>query len=195
MTAIVRPARTAAPTSLAPTLWGLAAGLFLLGVVVLSWTGYTESDDSLYAAAAWQWVQDFPFLGINHWGLRHAIVLPMALLFRLFGRSEATLEAPVLFYYAALLVLTFAAVRRTGGWKAGLIGAVLLGATPTLATTTSVVTEDIPEALFVMASLWAFYAATRDGRAGLFVLSGLLAGLGFITRETTAALLVAYGVL
>ena len=103
MTAIVRPARATASTPLAPTLWGLASVLFLLGIVLLSWTGYTESDDSLYAAAAWHWVQHFPYLGINHWGLRHAIVLPMALLFRLFGRSEATLEAPVLFYYAALL--------------------------------------------------------------------------------------------
>ena len=86
-------------------------------------------------------------------------------------------------------------MRRLGGWQAGLIAAVLLGAMPTLATTTSVVTEDIPEAFFVMASLWAFYAATRNRRTGLFVLSGLMAGLGFITRETTAALLVAYGVL
>ena len=155
----------------------MASVIFLLGIVLLSWTGYTESDDSLYAAAAWRWVQNFPILGTSHWALRHAIVLPMALLFRLFGRSEITLEAPVLLYYAALLVLTFAGVRRIGGWQAGLIAAVLLGAMPTLATTTSVVVDDVPEAFFAMASLWAFYAATRGRRTGLFVLSGLMAGL------------------
>lgn len=195
MTAIVRPARTTAATTLAPMLWGLASVAFLLGVVLLSWTGYTESDDSLYAEAAWNWAQHFPFLGINHWGLRHAIVLPMALLFRLFGRNETTLEAPMLLYYAALLVLTFAAVRRIGGWQAALIAAVLLGAMPTLATTTSVVVDDVPETFFVMASLWAFYSGTRNARVGLLVLSGAMAGLGFITRETTSAVLIAYGVL
>ncbi len=171
------------------------ACLFLLFVIRFAWTGYVESDDAYYAAAAHAWAFHFPYLGDSHWSLRHAIVLPMALMFRLFGEHEWTLETPMLLYYAALLLLTGYGVGRIGGWGTGLIAAVLLGAVPVLASGASIVFDDVQEAFFVMASLWAFFFATSGRRTGLFVLSGVMAGCGFITRETTSALLVAYGIL
>lgn len=55
--------------------------------------------------------------------------------------------------------------------------------------------SDTPEAFFVLGSLWAYHFATKSGCARLLLLSGVLAGCGFITRETTVALLALYLVL
>lgn len=194
MTAIVRPASREA-SSVMRVLAPLAVVLFVVAMVALAWTGYTESDDWFYARAAAGWAFHFPYLAHDHWGLRHAVVLPMALMFRLFGESELTLESPALFYLAALLLLCFFYTRRIAGSSAALLAVVLIMATPGIAARASALTEDLAEACFVLGSLFAFQFAWDGRRVGLFVLSGVLAGLGFITRETTVALLAAYGVL
>ena len=176
----------------------IAAAICLLFVVLLvrlSWTGHVESDDVFYAAAAEGWVWHFPYLAHTHWGLRHTIVLPMALAFRLFGQTEAALEAPMLLYYAALLVLVFGCVRRVSGAQTAVLATAITAAVPAIAFEASIVVDDLPEAFFVMASAWAFLAATERGDRRLFVLSGAVAGLGFLTRETTGTLLVFYAIL
>jgi len=46
-----------------------------------------------------------------------------------------------------------------------------------------------------VASYWVFYFACLSKRYRAFVFSGALAGCGFLTRETSVALLVPYAVL
>ena len=169
--------------------------LIAIGMVWAGWVGFEESDDLAYAIAAQAWIDHFPYLATDHWGLRHTIVLPMALVFSLFGESEVTLEVIPLLYAAALLLLMFYCLRRLDGTAAGILAVLLLAATPLFGSGASTVVTDLPEAFYVVASLWSFYFASMRSQRSLFVLSGALAGLGFITRETTAALLVFYGVL
>ncbi len=169
--------------------------LFVLLVIRLGWTGHIESDDVFYAQAAMGWVEHFPYLAQTHWGLRHTVVLPLALSFWLFGQTEAALEAPILLYYAALLVLTAYCVGRVGGLRAALLATVLVAATPIIASESSTIGDDLTEAFFVLASLWAFFFAVEARDRRISVLSGIAAGFGFLTRETTVALLVLYGVL
>jgi 4-amino-4-deoxy-L-arabinose transferase-like glycosyltransferase len=165
------------------------------GLILLSWTGYTESDDRAYAEAAAQWIASFPFLGTDHHALRHAIVLPTALFFWLLGPSELGLILPILLYLTATLTIVFMAVSAVAGRLAGLFALLLTGTMPALVLGATVSFTDIPETFFVVSSVWAFYFACRDRRVGLFVLSGALAGLGFVTRETSVAILVLYGIL
>ena len=180
-------------TTRLPRWFGVTAVAALaVASIAFAWIGYIESDDVAYSRAAQAWVEAFPHVGLSHWALRHVIVLPMAAGFRLFGPSELTLVAPTLLFTAALLWLTFACVRRIAGAGAGLIAAAMLATLPIFASSASVSATDIPEAFFVLASVWAFYFAWQRGATGLFVASGVMAGLAFVTRETTLALLAVY---
>lgn len=169
--------------------------MFSALTVKLAWSGYLQSDDVFYSEAARGWVSHFPYLGQTHWGLRYPIVWPIAISFALFGESEVALLAPILLYYAALLLLTFWCVSKIGGFAAGLLAVALVTVTPVLAMGASFVATDIPEAFYIISSLWVFYFAWNPYRPALFALSGALAGLGILTRETTAALLLFYGIL
>ena len=178
-----------------PSLGAIGAAVLILASIALSWTGYTESDDRAYAEAAAAWVAHFPYLGTDHHALRHAIVLPTALFFWLFGPSEFAVSLPILLYLAATLFMTYRAVRAVAGVGAATLALLLTGTMPALVLGATVSFTDIPETFFVVASVWSFFFACRDRRAGLFVLSGAMAGLGFVTRETSVAILVLYGIL
>ena len=188
------PARWQAATATRAAAAGLTV-LFVVGVLALAWTGFTQSDDQFYAAAASGWAFHFPYLPDSHWGVRHTVVLPIALAFRLFGQSEATLAAAPVLYAVLLLGLCFLITRRVAGFGAALLAVVILAAVPQFAADASIVVEDPAEAFFMLSSLLAFHLAWRHRRSGGFVLAGVLAGLGFLTRETTVVLLLLYGVL
>lgn len=164
-------------------------------LLAATWVGFIESDDLEYARSAAFWLDDFPHLGQSHWGLRHMIVLPVAASFALFGRGEGPLLLPTVLYAAGIVAMTGFGVRQVAGGLAGLLAALLVATLPVFVTGASIVYSDIPEAFFVLASLWAYHFATRSGCARLFLLSGVLAGCAFITRETTMALLALYLVL
>lgn len=189
----------AAPTARAAWLPGAAGavlvGLLFAALVSATWVGFLESDDLEYAEAAAQWRDAFPHLGASHWALRHFIVLPVAAVFALFGTGEMALGLPTLIYAAGTVALTGLCVRQAAGTLAGVIAALLVTSLPVVIGGASTVFADTVEAFFVLASLWAYWFAARSSRAGLFLLSGALAGCAFITRETSVALLVLYLVL
>lgn len=163
--------------------------------VCLTWVGFIESDDLFYAGAAIGWVQNSLFLGESHWALRHSIVLPMAALFRLFGQSETTLVLPSLIYEASLLALLGYMAWRLHGWLASAIAVTIAGTIPVIATGASLVSTDVPEAFFVIASFWAFCRGMQPPRPAMLLWSGVLAGVALITRETSVALIGLYAVL
>lgn len=169
--------------------------VFAALVIAYASVGYIDSDDTGYAQAARGWVREFPHVASHHWGLRHVIVLPMAMMFRLFGDNEITLVTPMVLSLAALMTLYFLCVRRVAGLNAGLLAALLVALVPMFVLNATTVTTDLPEAALIVASVWTFHFAWQDKRTGLFILAGVLAGLGFITRETSIALVLLYGLL
>ena len=185
----------ASPRALPRLLWLFAAGLLALAAVGLSWAGFQQTDDLYYAEAAAGWAESGWFIADHHWGLRHMIVLPMALLFGLFGRSEFTLVAPMIGYVALLAVLVGMIAARVGGWLAALLAMLFTLALPVVATAASYVSTDVPEAVFVLASALLFHGALHRRHRGAALLAGICAGLAFITRETTLALVAFYGLL
>jgi 4-amino-4-deoxy-L-arabinose transferase-like glycosyltransferase len=177
-----------------PAISGSILFLVAVGLIAFGWVGPTDSDDLVYAEAAQRWVNHFPYVADGHHGLRHTIVLPMALLFSIFGPNEATLAAPLLLYLAALLMLLFLCVRHVADSLTALLAVALIVLVPIISSGISVVTTDLPEAFFDIASVWAFYFAVQRPRWWLFLLSGVLTGLGFITRETSIIMLLLYGI-
>lgn len=171
------------------------AAAFVAFIILFSFVGYTDSDDGMYAQAARGWVEGFPYLPMSHWGLRHVLVLPMAALFWAFGENEATLVAPMVLAFLALLATSFVFVTRVAGRNAGLVAAVLIASVPMFALNATTVTTDIAEALLILSSIWLFHFAWDGMRRDLFVASGVLAALACITRETSVALVLFYGLL
>ncbi len=173
-------------------------GLAILAAAILwwRWVGYQGHDDAYYAAAALDWVQNFPAVGMDHWALRYPLVVPTAGIIALFGPSVWALAAVNVAAYAAFLLVTYLAVRHWFGWLAAslvtLIGIVL----PQFPVQATYANPDLLEMALVVTSFWTLMLAREHrGPPGLLLLCGVLAGIGFLTRETTLSLVLLYGAL
>jgi hypothetical protein len=172
---------------------GGVAALVALGVVVLvwRWVGFQGHDDAYYARAALDWVRHFPALGADHWALRYPLVLPMAVALAVFGQSLSVLALPALAAYLAWLGVTYLCMREWFGLPAALF-AVLAGIlVPEFPVQATYANPDILELAFVMGAFWCHQSAlSRADRVLPLLHCGALAGLAFLTRETSAALVL-----
>ena len=178
-------------------IFPLLAAVLVLAAVTLGWTGYYGSDDMSYAAGGLGWLDHFPYVGNSHWTLRHTIVVPMAILFGIFGVSELTLVLSVTLYFFALLALVFVMMRRYFDRGTACIAVFALGTLPLLALASTTVVPDFAEVFFCLLSLSLFFEATRseERRNLLLILAGIAAGFSWLTRETVVFFLLTYGVL
>jgi 4-amino-4-deoxy-L-arabinose transferase-like glycosyltransferase len=162
----------------------------------LGYIGFRPSDDQYYSMAAVGWLDHFPYIGATHWELRHTVVLPLALSFWLGGINETSLMLPTLMYLLLLMALTYGCLGRLVEPGQAVLAAALVALTPVFVLYVSSASDDITECFFVAASIWAFYfGSTGTANRALLLLSGICAGLGFITRETSIILVLFYGVL
>jgi len=178
----------------APTALALAG----TAIVILwwRWVGYQGHDDAYYAAAALDWVQHFPALGTQHWALRYPLVLPTAALIRIFGFSVPALAAIDLAAYAAFLLVGYAAARHWFGWPAAAALTAIAILVPQFPVQATYANPDLLEMALVMGSFWlVMLARQRGGPWRLMLSAGVLAGVGFLTRETTMALGPLYGLM
>ena len=176
----------------------LAVGLAGLAAATLwwRWVGYQGHDDAYYAAAALDWAEHFPSLGTEHWALRYPLVLPVAVLIRLFGFSVPALAAVDVAAYVAFLLVGYAAARHWFGWPAAAALTAIGVLVPQFPVQATYANPDLLEMALVMASFWlVMLARQRGGPWGLMLGAGVLAGAGFLTRETTLLLVPLYGVM
>jgi 4-amino-4-deoxy-L-arabinose transferase-like glycosyltransferase len=167
-----------------------------LAIIGWRWVGYQGHDDASYAAAALDWVAQFPALGTDHWALRYPLVLPIAGTIALFGFSIAALTVVNLATYFAFLVVSYVAARHWFGRVAASLVTLINIILPQFPVQATYANPDLPEMALVIASFWALMLARqRGGPWGLLLLSGGLAGIGFLTRETSVILVVLYGIL
>ncbi|NNF65873.1 MAG: phospholipid carrier-dependent glycosyltransferase [Gammaproteobacteria bacterium] len=171
----------------------LALGAFFVAIMMFSWIGYYGSDDMTYFAGGKGWLNDFPYVGQNHWTLRHTIVIPMALVFALAGISEFALVSPVILYYIGLLSIVYLIAREYFDYRTSAVAVFLILTLPLMATQSTVVVPDFAEVFFCLLSLWLFLRSLRGSyQARLLILSGVAAGLGWLTRETVIFFLFGY---
>ena len=183
-----------------PVALSLAGLVLVLVILWWRWVGYQGHDDAFYAAAALDWAEHFPALGRTHWALRYPLVLPAAALIRLFGFSVPALAAVDLMAYAAFLLAGYAAARHWFGWPAAamLTGIGIL--VPQFPVQATFANPDLLEMALVMASFWLVMLARQWAAVGrrpwlLMLAAGVLAGAGFLTRETTLLLVPLYGLM
>jgi 4-amino-4-deoxy-L-arabinose transferase-like glycosyltransferase len=169
---------------------------FVFFTLWLAWVGWLDSDDHRHVDGGLGWAREFPYLPQHHGEFRHLITIPMGLAFRLFGVSEVTLILPQIVYYGATLLLTYLWVGRTFGQGSSLLALLIMASLPVFAIQATVVFSDITELFFIVMSLWLFISAKdRLDNGWLLFVSGVAAGFAWLTRETTIALILTYGVL
>ena len=164
--------------------------------LAFAWIGWLDSDDKNHLVGAFGWYEHFPYVGETHAALRHTIAFPVGMSFRLFGVYEWSLIIPNIIQYLALVWMTFVLLRRYFDEKVATTACLLMATLPLFPVFASVVFTEITELFWVAMSFWLFHeAAHRDRRLWWLLGAGAAAGCGWLTRETTAALLLAYGVL
>jgi 4-amino-4-deoxy-L-arabinose transferase-like glycosyltransferase len=191
-----KPAIRSAPVGASEIIIVLSLATLAVVIIWWRWVGYQGHDDTAYAAAALSWVDHFPPLGANHWSLRYPLVLPIAAVIALFGPSIAALTIVNLAAFGAFLIVNYLAVRHWFGRGSAAIITLMSIVLPQFPVQATYANPDLPEMTLVIASFWSLMLARERGGTWrpLFV-CGLLAGIGFLTRETSVLLVVLYGLL
>ncbi len=178
--------------------WRNLVLLLLLGVAAMAfgWVGYYGSDDMTYIGSAVGWIEDFPFVGRNHWELRHTIVAPVGLSIAILGFNEFAFIAPMMAYGLGILAVTYVGVLHAFGRAVAALTVAVLATTPLFAIDSTRIVADVTELFYLVSSLWLFYFATRSESAlpWLFA-AGLAAGFAWLTRETSGLIVLFYCVL
>jgi len=164
--------------------------------LVWGWVGCIGSDDWIYIQNARERIHDPWMIGVDHWSVRLTMTLPLAFALASLGESEFAAILPTLVYCLATGALMLIFVwRRSGTWAAVLLG-LFLAASPLLVINATTMRVDTVENFYVISALLCFLAALRrEGAAHWLIAAGVLAGLAFVTRPTTVALLAYFGVL
>jgi 4-amino-4-deoxy-L-arabinose transferase-like glycosyltransferase len=173
------------------------AVLVLFGLMLSSfWTGFLASDDVLYWIAAGKWLTQFPYVGDSHWALRQTLVLPMALARAVLGSGPVALVLPTLLYSIALLLMLTLWLHRQVGAVAAAAAMALIATNPQVITWSSTADIDPVQLFFVFAATILYVRAMGPGAHwGALLGSGVLAGLGYLSHETTVFAVAAIGLL
>lgn len=165
-------------------------------MMAFGWVGYYGSDDISYAEGGAGWLNDFPYVGDSHWTLRHTIVIPIAIAFRVGGTSEFTLVLGTLLYHLALIATVYIVVARHLSTRTAILATIIIATLPLMVTQSTVVVPDFAEVFFCFLSLSLFYEATlTDKPLKFLILAGIAAGFSWLTRETVVFFLLTYGIL
>jgi Dolichyl-phosphate-mannose-protein mannosyltransferase len=181
--------------------WWAFATIAIL-VLLSSWNAVGPSfiiDDLHFFEAARNWIDHPPYVGTTHWGLRHAIVLPLASLMRLLP------DQPIIFYLlpVAYFLVFFAIIvpylRNHIGTMATFIAMALFVATPVVRDYGGRVYPDFIEMFWVALALIALHRAcevqSAGKRRGILFASGAAAAMALLTRETCVWIVLFYAYL
>ncbi|HVX46175.1 MAG TPA: glycosyltransferase family 39 protein [Mycobacteriales bacterium] len=187
--------RAADPAWARPTLWLLLAVTAVLYLVSLGDSGWANSFYSAAVQAGSASWKAF-FFGSSDAANSITVDKPpaslwvMALSVRIFGLSSWSMLVPQALMGVASVGLLHATVRRWFGAGTGLLAGLLLALSPVAAL---MFRFNNPDALLVLVMTAAAYAVTRgieDGRRRWIVLAGALLGLGFLTKQLQAFLVL-----
>ncbi|MBI2764951.1 MAG: glycosyltransferase family 39 protein [Chloroflexi bacterium] len=206
---MVAPLSAIAARTVQPT-WVALAAILAVGLAfrVVFFYGLVNVDPFAYADSAesirrMQPVFDPDLLGGTLYFtqyIRLSLTVPTAIVYELFGASDATSTA---FPIAAALgtgVVNFALARRIAGDLAGLIAAFLTVTFPPLVANSTQFLPDTVMTFFAALSILLFLRATgeerpRSARAWLYFGAGIAFAGSFYARPTAVALLAPFAVI
>lgn len=150
-------------------------------------TGY---DDTRYVQAAVNWLHAFPYLGTQHWDLRHPLNLVLAAAFYLFGVNQEVMVATCYVINFVLVISSYVCIRTVLPREMALLASLFFASIPAFAI--GGISVEPLELLFCIISFWTFIFAAKTGRNRWLLISGLSLGLAWEVRETASFLIVLY---
>lgn len=109
---------------------------------------------------------------------------------RVFGLNSWSILVPEALMGVASVALVYVITRRYFGHWAGILAGLVLAVTPVAAM---MFRFNNPEALLILlmvASVWALLRGVEDGRWRWLILTGVLVGFGFLTKQLQVMLVV-----
>ncbi|MFD0365338.1 glycosyltransferase family 39 protein [Nocardia sp. GCM10030253] len=203
-TTLINPPPTSAvaePSRKRDTRWQyLALVLLLIGTAVaylcnLSASGWANSFYSAAVQAGSVSWQAF-FFGSSDAANSITVDKPPASLWlmelsvRAFGLNSWSILVPQVLLGVASVAVLWATVRRPFGPAAGLLAGLVLAVTPVAALMFRFNNPDALLVFLMIAAAWAMTRAVADGRTRWLVLTGLLIGFGFLTKQLQVLLVV-----
>jgi len=175
-------------------LAGLLGCMFFLMWVF--YVGFQAADDKSYLNGALGWVFSFPFVGDDHWALRHPMTIPAAISIKLFGLNEFGVSLPNMIYFTFFIVLNYWAVRRYLGTLSAALTTLIFITLPGFIILSTYLEIGIPEIFYLSTAFWSYRQALEaPEKTRLWLLSGAAMGLAFVTRETAASFVLFIGLL
>ena len=140
--------------------------IFVIGVVTLAlaWVGYVGSDDHSYAHGSLGWLNNFPYVGVDHWTLRHTVVIPVAASLAIFGMHEISLGLPSAFLFLLMLGMNYHYLERFFGARFALFSSILMATMPLFVVQATFPQDVIVQLFAVSLSFWLYHDATRHER-------------------------------
>ncbi len=114
----------------------------------------------------------------------------MGLAVRIFGLSSWSILVPQALMGVATVGVVYASVRRYFSAQAALVAGAVLALTPVAALMFRYNNPDALLALLLTLAVYVTLRAVEDGRTRWMVLAGVLVGLGFLTKQLQAVLVV-----
>jgi hypothetical protein len=184
----MRQLRVPEPVALA-AIFGVATVLR-----VIFFTGYHGYDDVHYIQRAFDLSRGGFTPPASDWAARIGVVLPTALVYRLFGVTPLTTIAFPFLCSLLGIGAAFALGKRLYGARSALVAALLLAILPLDAIFASMLFPTEPVLLFCGVGLGCFILAERERQPALYLASGISLGFAGLAHETTLLALAFYPV-
>ena len=174
------------PEQIPARTWRLCLlALFVLAFLVrlACFTGLVGSDDVWYATYAQQIASGEYPSDSNQYTGRPGVFLPVALIYRLFGTSEASSVIVPLFASSASVGLVAAIGARLFGPLAGLIAGLLLCSSPIHIRHASILMPEPIMEFWIALGVWCYLRAASRGSRLLAAAAGVAIGVAYLTKE------------
>jgi len=157
----------------------LAAFVFRL----LTFMGMSEGDDLYYTLLA-QKFSEGNFAAGFIFDLRWAVILPVALLYRVFGANDITSIAPTFIYGLMSVYFVYHIVKEETSEYVAIITTLLYSSFPVVLIYGNFLQTDAALEFFTLAAVFCFQKGSLNGKMKWFIFGGLALGGMFLTRIT-----------
>jgi len=178
-----------------PKVWdGLSVlSLFLIFIYasllrIVFFTGVMGSDDLVYLESAidiangvWQ-TSHYDYCG----AIRYGFNIPVAILIKIFGTNEFSLNLWPFICSIGEVVLVFILARLIWGLKTAILSSIIIASLPLHVSFAGRVLADAPLAFFITLSFFLFYIAEKQKKAFLYLFTGLTIGFVFWIKEVVS---------
>ncbi|HKV26001.1 MAG TPA: glycosyltransferase family 39 protein [Candidatus Acidoferrum sp.] len=149
-------------------------------------TGLIGSDDLVYSRFA-QEISNLTYVPESiHYALRYGLIIPVGLIYRIFGVHEWTTILAPLIASTACVPLIMLIGKRLAGMRGALIAGVLLASFPVALLYSTILVPEPVAGFYILVGLLLYLESDDSNPIFFGVGSGLILGISYVTKEPAA---------